>query len=50
MIITCKLIWEPHALDYTHSHYVLKDVHHVKSGTEISFNYNCDNVMYELLI
>ena len=45
---THKLIWEPHALDYPHSHYVLKGVHHVKSGTEISFDYNYGSVIYKL--
>ena len=45
---THKLIWVPHALDYPHSHYVLKGVQHVNSGDEISFDYNYGNVIYNL--
>ena len=43
---THKLIWEPHALDYPHSHYVLKGIKHVVSGKEISFDYNYGSVIY----
>ena len=45
---THKLVWEPHALDYPHSHYVLKGLHDVKSNTEISFDYNYGIVIYKL--
>ena len=45
---THKLTWEPHALDYPHSHYVLKGIHHVVSGKEISFDYNYGSVIYKL--
>ena len=45
---THKLIWEPHPLDYPHSHYILEGVKHIKSGTEISFDYNYGSVVYKL--
>ena len=45
---THKLIWDPHELDYPHSHYVLKPIKHIKSGTEITFDYNYGSVVYKL--
>ena len=45
---THKLIWEPHSLDYPHSHYILEGVKHITSGTEISFDYNYGSVVYKL--
>ena len=45
---THELRWEPHALDHPHSHYVLKGIHHVVSGKEISFDYNYGSVIYKL--
>ena len=45
---THKLIWDPHELDYPHSHYVLKAIKHINSGTEISFDYNYGSVIYYL--
>ena len=43
-----KLIWEPHSLDYPHSHYILKGIKPITSGTEISFDYNYGSVVYKL--
>lgn len=45
---THKLIWVPDKLDYPHSHYVLKGIKFIKSGTEISFDYNYGNIVYKL--
>ena len=45
---THKLIWEPHSLDYPHSHYILEGIKHITSGTEISFDYNYGSVIYKL--
>ena len=45
---THKLIWEPHSLDYPHSHYILKGIKPITSGTEISFDYNYGSVVYKL--
>jgi len=36
---THKLTWIDHALDYPHSHYILKSMTHVKSGREVCFKY-----------
>ena len=45
---THELIWDPHSLDYPHSHYVLKSIRHISVGTEISFDYNWGSVVYKL--
>ena len=45
---THKLIWEPHSLDYPHSHYILEGIKPITSGTEISFDYNYGSVVYKL--
>ena len=45
---THKLIWDPHSLDYPHSHPTLKGIKHITSGTEISFDYNWGSVVYKL--
>ena len=46
---THKLTWEPHQFDYPHSHYVLKGLKHITSGTEeVSFDYNYGSVVYKL--
>lgn len=45
---THKLIWVPHELDYPHSHYILEPIKCVKSGTEVSFDYNYGTVVYKL--
>ena len=45
---THKLIWEPHPLDYPHSHYILEGIKHITSETEISFDYNYGSVVYKL--
>ena len=46
---THSLVWIPHALDYPHSHYVLKPMpnKHVKSDQEIFFDYNYGSVVYK---
>ena len=45
---THKLIWVPDALDYPHSHPVLKGIKYISAHTEISFDYNYGNVVYKL--
>lgn len=45
---THKLVWVPDSLDYPHSHYILKGIKHITSGTEISFDYNYGPVIYSL--
>ena len=45
---THQLIWVPHALDYPHSHYMLKGMRCIDSGTEITFDYNYGPVVYRL--
>ena len=45
---THKLIWVPDEFDYPHSHYVLKGIKFIESGTEISFDYNYGSVVYKL--
>ena len=45
---THSLIWIPHALDYPHSHYVLKPKKHVESDQEVFFDYNYGPVIYKL--
>ena len=45
---THKLIWIDHALDYPHSHYILKGIKHITSVTEISFDYNYGSVVCKL--
>ena len=45
---THKLVWVPDSLDYPHSHYILKGIKHITSGTEISFDYNYGPVTYSL--
>ena len=45
---THKLTWDPHELDYPHSHYVLKAIKHIKSGMEISFDYNYGSVILSI--
>ena len=37
---THELVWIPHALDYPHSHHVLKGKRVITSKTEVTFNYN----------
>ena len=45
---THSLIWIPHALDYPHSHYVLKPIKHIESHQEVFFDYNYGSVTYKL--
>ena len=45
---THKLIWEPDQFDYPHSHYILKGIGVIVSGTEVSFDYNYGDVVYKL--
>ena len=45
---THQLIWVPDPLDYPNSHYVLRGIKYITSGTEISFDYNYGPVIYSL--
>ena len=45
---THKLIWVPDQLDYPYSHYILKGIKYIISGTEVSFDYNYGNVIYTI--
>ena len=45
---THELKWESHALDYPHSHYILKPIKCITSETEVSFDYNYGVVVYKL--
>ena len=45
---THKLIWVPHEFDYPHSHYMLKGIRCIDSGTEVTFDYNFGPVTYHL--